>query len=52
MTSALYRVRIFLGLIVILSLAQTGLAEKRPCAHAEGLHALDEADTIRSSIPS
>ena len=48
MTSALFRVRIFLGLIVILSLAQTGLAEKRPCAHAEGLHALDEADTIRS----
>jgi hypothetical protein len=48
MTSALLRVCIFFGLIVILSLAQTGLAEKRLCADVEGRRALDEAGTIRS----
>jgi hypothetical protein len=48
MTSALLRVCILFSLIVILSLAQTGLAKRRPCADVEGRRALDEADTIRS----
>ena len=48
MTSALLKVCIFFSLIVILFSVQTGHAQERPCADAEGRRALDEAGTLRS----
>jgi hypothetical protein len=48
MTSALLKVCTFLSLIVILFSVQTGHAQKRPCADAEGRRALDEAGELRT----